>query len=86
MNKISFGLFFTLVFMTIHCKSQENYSVEYIKRIDEIPFSKSLFVFEVDSQKNILDTLTIRKLKYDKDVLIYEDFIGIISKMKRAII
>lgn len=72
--------------MTIHCKSQENYWVEYIKRIDEIPFSKSLFVFEVDSQKNILDTLTIRKLKYDKDVLIYEDFIGIISKMKRAII
>lgn len=73
MKKISLGLFLTLVFMTIHCKSQENNWVEYIKRIDEIPVSKSLFVFEVDSQKNILDTLAIRKLKYDKDVLIYEE-------------
>lgn len=64
-----------ILLVTISCKNQEIDALEeYIIKIDDIPVSESLYVFEVDSDKNIIDTLALRKLKYDtKNNLVFEN-------------
>lgn len=66
---------FIVLLLTISCKNQEADTLKkHIKKIDDIPISQSLYIIEIDSSKNILDTIALRKLKYDVDEnLIFEN-------------
>lgn len=59
---------FALVFLIISCKGQEKDALDdYIKKINKFPIEETSYIFEVDSNKRIIDTLVLRKLKYDTD-------------------
>src|SRR5690554_601603 len=66
---------FLVIFLITGCKNQEIDAIEeYINKIDNRPISETLYVFEVDSDKSIIDTLALRKLKYDDNKnLIFEN-------------
>src|SRR5690606_14385796 len=60
---ITFVFIFTIM---LSCQVDKNTDFKnYIQKIDNIPVSKSLYVFKVDSNENIIDTLGMRILKYD---------------------
>ncbi len=64
-----------LVFLIMGCENHDiNATDEFVKKIDEIPVSKTVYIFEIDSNENTLDTLAQRKLKYDNENnLIFEN-------------
>lgn len=70
-----FYLIISFIYILASCKNQKNDSFEkQIYEIDKIPVSQSFYVIEIDSMKNIIDTLLLRKLKYDDEKnLIYEN-------------
>ncbi|MGB3344906.1 MAG: hypothetical protein WBA61_13445 [Aequorivita sp.] len=63
------------IFLISSCDNQERDVLEeYIKKIDKIPISETSYIFEVDSEKRIMDTLALRKFKYDENkTLIFEN-------------
>ena len=69
-----YALFSLTIILITSCNNQKTHSVEeYISIIDEIPISETFYVFEVDSNKNIIDTLALRSLKFDDNKnLIFE--------------
>lgn len=57
---------FLSIFSTTGCKNQKMGTLEnQMKKIDGIPLSQSVYIIEVDSNKIIIDTLALRKLKFD---------------------
>src|SRR5690606_5399442 len=73
-----------IFFIIISCKNNKTNSLEeYIKGIDEIPISETIYIFEIDSNKNVTDTLALRKLKYDdNENLIYENNLQLKSNLE----
>lgn len=61
--------------MISSCDNQERDVLEeYIKKIDKIPVTETSYIFEIDSEKRIMDTLALRKFKYDENKnLIFEN-------------
>lgn len=66
---------------TTACKNEDTVAVEseiegiddYLKSIDKLPISESFYIIQVDSKGEAIDTVALRKLKYDEDEnLIYE--------------
>lgn len=55
----------TVFFALILCGCQSYNNQEEIARIDDLPFSKHVFAFEVDANDNIIDTFFFEKVKYD---------------------
>ena len=48
------------------CQNQNKDIInQHIESIDSAPDSEKVYVFEVDSNKNIIDTIALRTLKYD---------------------
>ena len=64
-----------ILMTTMNCKNQEiDTLAEYIKKIDSAPLTKSFYIIEVDSNKNPVDTIALRKLKYNaENNLIFEN-------------
>lgn len=67
-------IFILILLLTLACKNQENNIItESIKNIDNIPISETIYILDVDSDKNVLDTIALRELKFDTDKnLIFE--------------
>ena len=71
MKKISNIVNITFMFVCIiilGCQSdRSSHPHEYLQKINNIPVSKTLYVFKVDLDQNIVDTLVMRTLKYDEN-------------------
>lgn len=71
----TYQLIILCVFLIVSCENYKTDTLEkQIKKIDEISVDQSLYVIQIDSNKNRIDTLALRKLKYDDDKnLIFEN-------------
>lgn len=67
-------LFISFVILFLSCENQgRDILKQRIESIDSAPISEKVYVFEVDSNKKIVDTVALRTLKYDDaDNLIFE--------------
>lgn len=68
------NIFIPIIILFWSCKNQDvDILKHYIESIDNTPISQKMYIFEVDSNKNIIDTIALRTLKYDdNDNLIFE--------------
>lgn len=74
-NRVVVSLFY--IFCIQSCTNNDTFDVEgYVKKIDSLDVSKVVYLIETDSNYSFMDTIIIRKLKYDSNqALVFENII-----------